>query len=210
MRTRTHMHSRTPPPLQVISGEVCFRATVRSAVQDVYAARAKLHEWVYTHPVCKAGGPQPPGLWKCMQAIQASLESRQARGPRDPTQGCVGSHARCWVPPLPRDASRHCCAQAHLLHEALLARPAPAVEYMCIDAMLLAAEELGIAGWEGRGACCWHALCLACATQASHSSRGLGSAAARPARCAMVFALPWAAVSMRLQTACWVSSAGLQ
>lgn len=59
--------------MRVIDGEVCFRATVRSAVQDVYAARAKLHEWVYTHPVCKA------------------------------------------------------------------------VEYMCIDAMLLAAEELGIA-----------------------------------------------------------------
>ncbi|KAL4439253.1 hypothetical protein ABPG77_004155 [Micractinium sp. CCAP 211/92] len=59
--------------MRVIRGEVCFRASVRSAVQDVYAARAKLHEWVYTHPVCKA------------------------------------------------------------------------VEYMCIDAMLLAAEELGIA-----------------------------------------------------------------
>ncbi|KAL4428396.1 hypothetical protein ABPG75_002485 [Micractinium tetrahymenae] len=58
--------------MRVINGEVCFRASVRSAVQDVYSARAKLHEFVYTHPVCKA------------------------------------------------------------------------VEYMCIDAMLLAAEELGI------------------------------------------------------------------
>jgi HD superfamily phosphohydrolase len=44
----------TLPPVQVIGGQVCFKATRRSVVLDVYSARARLHEEVYTHPVCKA------------------------------------------------------------------------------------------------------------------------------------------------------------
>ncbi|KAI3428522.1 hypothetical protein D9Q98_007345 [Chlorella vulgaris] len=40
--------------MRVINGEVCFRTSVRSVVQEVYSARAKLHEFVYTHPVAKA------------------------------------------------------------------------------------------------------------------------------------------------------------
>jgi HD superfamily phosphohydrolase len=38
----------------VLRGQVCFRSSVRTAVQEVFSARAKLHEFVYTHPVAKA------------------------------------------------------------------------------------------------------------------------------------------------------------
>jgi hypothetical protein len=42
---------------QVVGGEVCFRHSVRSAVQDVYSARAKLHEarrWPWMAAACPA------------------------------------------------------------------------------------------------------------------------------------------------------------
>ncbi|GAB4814490.1 hypothetical protein N2152v2_001536 [Parachlorella kessleri] len=40
--------------MRVIDGQICFKASRRSVVQDVYSARARLHEEVYFHPVAKA------------------------------------------------------------------------------------------------------------------------------------------------------------
>lgn len=46
-------HNRAYP--QVINGEVCFRTSVRSVVQEVYSARAKLHEVSMPPPLCFNG-----------------------------------------------------------------------------------------------------------------------------------------------------------
>ncbi len=47
-------HAFRPARCQVIDGQICFKASRRSVVQDVYSARARLHEEVYFHPVAKA------------------------------------------------------------------------------------------------------------------------------------------------------------
>eukprot|EP00887_Chlorella_sp_A99_P005032 scaffold4.g5032.t1 len=40
--------------VRVLGGRIAFKASVRSAVADVFAARARLHEFVYRHPVAKS------------------------------------------------------------------------------------------------------------------------------------------------------------
>lgn len=143
---------RVAPAPQVVGGEVCFRHSVRSAVQDVYSARAKLHEarpWAAGG--CTARPPPLPAIGRPATVVPPAF-LRCGRGRRgghalvDPLPRCAAWPPKPSTPgvsPLAVPLWHHPGGTMQYVYTHPVAK---AVEYMVVDALLLVAAELGILG----------------------------------------------------------------